>query len=119
LRGKTKFLSESGARDMIKVSVLYPNEDGKKFDHGYFTTTHLDLVQNLLTPAGLVKAEMEKGVSGADPSSPAPFVALVHLHFNSVDEVHAGFTTHGGAIMGDIANYTDIKPQIQISESLV
>ena len=104
---------------MIKVTVLYPNEEGKKFDHGYFTGSHLSLVQDLMGPMGLVKAEMEKGVSGADPNAPAPFVALVHLHFNTVDEVHAAFTTHGGPIMGDIPNYTDIKPTIQISETLL
>ena len=45
---------------MIKVTVLYPNEEGKKFDHGYWTTTHLNLVQSLLGPMGLVNGEMEK-----------------------------------------------------------
>ena len=104
---------------MIKVTVLYPNEEGKKFDHGYFTTTHLSLVQGLLGPMGLVNGEMEKGVSSADPSAPAPFIAVGHLYFNTADEVHAAFKEHGGAIMGDIANYTDIKPQFQISETLL
>ncbi|MEE3166525.1 MAG: EthD family reductase, partial [Chloroflexota bacterium] len=56
---------------MIKVSVFYPNEEGKKFDHGYWTTTHLKLVQSLLGPMGLVNGEMEKGVSGTDPNEPA------------------------------------------------
>ena len=104
---------------MIKVTVLYPNEEGKKFDHGYLTTTHLALVQGLLAPMGLVNAEMEKGVSSADPSAPAPYIAVVHLYFNTTDEVHASFKEHGGAIMGDISNYTDIKPQFQISETLL
>lgn len=104
---------------MIKVTVLYPNEEGKKFDHGYFTTTHLALVQSLLAPGGLVNAEMEKGISSADPNAPAPYIAIVHLSFNTTDEVHAAFKEHGGAIMGDISNYTDIKPQFQISETLL
>ena len=104
---------------MIKVTVLYPNEEGKKFDHGYWTTTHLALVQGLLGPMGLVNGEMEKGVSSADPSAPAPFIAVAHLYFNTTDEVHAAFKEHGGAIMGDISNFTDIKPQFQISETLL
>lgn len=103
---------------MIKVTVLYPKEEGKKFDHGYLSTTHRDLVHGLLDSMGLVKSEMEKGVSGTDPNAPPPFVALVHLYFNTAEEVHAAFTDHAGAIMGDIANYTDIKPQFQISETL-
>ena len=104
---------------MIKVTVLYPNEEGKKFDHAYWATTHLNLVQSLLGPAGLVNGEMEKGVSGTDPNSPAPFIAVAHLYFDTTDAVHEAFKIHGRAIMGDIANYTDIKPQFQISETLL
>jgi len=104
---------------MIKVTVLYPNEEGKKFDHAYWTSTHLELVQKLLGPMGLVKGEMEKGVSGTDPNAPAPFVAVGHLYFNTEEEVHTAFTSHAGEIIGDIANYTDIKPTFQISEILL
>ena len=104
---------------MLKVTVLYPNEEGKKFDHGYWTTTHLNLVQSLLGPMGLVNGEMEKGVSGTDPNAPAPFVAVAHLYFNTVEEVHAAFTNHARAIMGDIPNYTDITPMFQLTETLL
>ena len=104
---------------MIKVTILYPNEEGKKFDHGYWTTTHLALVQELFGPMGLVKGEMEKGISGTDPNSPAPYIAVNHLYFNTTEEVHAAFMAHAGAIMGDMANYTEIKPQFHISETLL
>ena len=66
-----------------------------------------------------MKAEFEKGVSGTDPNGPAPYVAVENLSFNTTDEVHVAFTTHAGEIMGDISNYTDIKPQFQISETLL
>ena len=104
---------------MIKVSVLYRNEEGKQFDHGYWTTTHLALIQDLMGPMGLVNGEMEKGVSGTDPNAPAPYIAIAHLYFNTTDEVHAAFKEHAGAIMGDISNFTDIKPELQISETLL
>ena len=104
---------------MIKVSVFYPNEEGKKFNHGYWTTTHLNLVQSLLGPMGLVNGEMEKGVSGTDPNDPPQFIAVAHLYFNTVDEVHAAFMAHARVIIGDISNYTEIKPQFQISETLL
>ena len=70
-------------------------------------------------PMGLVNTEMEKGVSSTDPNVPAPFVALGHLHFNTTEEVHSAFTAHGGELMGDIPNFTDIQPTIQISETLL
>ena len=103
---------------MIKVTVLYPNEEGRKFDLDYFVNTHLPMVQRLLGPIGLVKGEVEKGISAADPSAPAPFVVLNALYFNTTDEVHEGFKVHGREIMGDIKNYTEIQPTFQISETI-
>ncbi len=101
---------------MIKVTVLYPNEAGKKFDWDYYTGKHVPMVGQLLESGGLIRGEIDKGISGPDPSAPAPYVALAHLYFNTTDEVHAAFTTHGSQIMGDLPNFTDIQPQVQISE---
>lgn len=104
---------------MIKVTIMYPNQEGKKFDFGYWTTTHLEMVQKLLGPMGLVKGEMEKGISGTDPSAPPTYVAIGHLYFNTVKEVHEAFKAHAGTIMGDTPNYCDVQPQIQLSETLL
>ena len=101
---------------MIKVTVLYPNESGEKFDWDYMTGKHVPMVGQLLESGGLIRAELDKGISGPDPNAPAPYVALVHLYFNTTEEVHQAFSTHGSQIMGDIPNYTDIQPQVQISE---
>ena len=101
---------------MIKVTVLYPNEEGKKFDLDYFSGKHMPLVHSRLDSMGLLRTEVERGVSGADPTAPAPFVAIGVLYFNTAEEVHEGFKTHGRELMGDMSNYTDISPQFQISE---
>ena len=101
---------------MIKVSVLYPNEEGKKFDLDYFVNSHFPMVHARLDSMGLVRSEVENGLSSADPNAPAPYVAVGVLYFEKVDEVHEAFKTHGREIMGDIKNYTEVQPQIQISE---
>ena len=101
---------------MIKVSLLYAAEDGKKFDMDYYANKHMPLVHQRLDPVGLIRSEVESGISSADPNAPAPFVAIGVLYFNSADEVHEGFKTHGREIMGDLPNFTDIAPQVQISE---
>lgn len=103
---------------MIKVTVLYPNDEGKNFDFDYWAGPHMEMVHNRLGPGGLSRSELEKGVSSADPNAPAPFVAMANLYFGTADEVHEGFKTHGREIIGDIKNYTDITPQYQISEIL-
>jgi uncharacterized protein (TIGR02118 family) len=101
---------------MIRVSVLYPNQPGKKFDHKYYMEKHVPLAGNRLRPHGLIRTEIDRGISAADPKAPAPFLVVAHLFFNSVDDVHNAFRAVGREVMGDIPNYTDIQPQIQISE---
>jgi uncharacterized protein (TIGR02118 family) len=39
-----------------------------------------------------------------------------HLYFDSVEAFQAAFSPHAGAIMGDIPNYTNVQPTIQVSE---
>ena len=80
---------------MIKVTVLYPNEEGKNFDFDYWAGAHMEIVHRLLDPMGLSRSELERGVSAADPNAPAPFRAMATLYFNTEDEVHEGFKTHG------------------------
>ncbi len=104
---------------MIRVTVCYPNESGKNFDWDYYLNTHVPLVNQHLGSRGMVKIEIDKGVSGPDPSEAAPFVAIAHLTFDTVEEVHEGFKAAGREIMGDIPNFTDIKPTFQISEIVV
>lgn len=104
---------------MIRVTVAYPNEPGKKFDWDYYLNTHGPLVSEQLNGRGLLKVEVDKGISAPNPSEAAPFVAIAYLTFNTVEEVHEGFKASGREIMGDIPNFTDIKPTFQISEIVV
>jgi uncharacterized protein (TIGR02118 family) len=39
-----------------------------------------------------------------------------HLYFDSVEAFQAAFGPHAGVIMGDIPNYTNVQPTIQVSE---
>jgi uncharacterized protein (TIGR02118 family) len=101
---------------MVRISVLYPNESGKKFDHDYDVNKHMKLVRDRLTSFGLVRTEVDKGVAGGAPGSSAPYVAVGHVYVNALDGFQKGMGQHGKEIMADIANYTDIQPQMQISE---
>ena len=101
---------------MIKVSVYYPNEEGKKFNMDYYSGKHIPLVEERCGAFGLVRSEIEKGISDTDPTAPPRFVAIGVLYFETLDGVHQSFMTHGKEIMGDVPNYTDIQPQFQISE---
>ena len=100
---------------MIRVNVLYPRKDGARFDWAYYTGTHVPMVGRKLG-AALKAVSVEQGISGGSPDSPAAFVALAHLSFDSVPAFQAAFDPHAAEIMADIPNYTSIEPIIQISE---
>ncbi len=101
---------------MIRVTVLYPNEAGRTFDHDYYVNKHMALVRERLKDFGVVRTEVDRGLAGGAPGSPAPYVAIGHVYLNSLEGFQQGMGRHGKEIMGDIPNYTNIQPQIQISE---
>ena len=99
---------------MIKVSVLYPNNEGSKFDMGYYLSTHIPMVQEKLGDA-CKNIAVEEGLGGAAPGTPATYVTMAHMLFDSVETFQGAFGPHAEAIMGDLPNFTDIEPTIQIS----
>ena len=100
---------------MIKVSVMYPNNEGSKFDMAYYCNSHMPMVQEKLG-AALKGVAVEQGIGGAEPGSPPPYLALGHLLFESVEAFQTSFGPHAQVLMGDIPNYTNTQPTIQISE---
>ena len=49
----------------------------------------------------------------------ATYVGMCHIFADSVEAFQNGFGPHAKEIMGDIPNYTDIAPVMQISEVVV
>ncbi len=101
---------------MVRVTVLYPHREGAKFDHDYYARKHMTMVGERLRPFGLLRYEVDRGVGGGAPGAPAPFVAACHLYFDKAGEFEKGIAAHGKEIMADVPNYTDIRPQMQISQ---
>ena len=100
---------------MIRVSVFYPNSPDASFNLDYYANQHMQLVSDRVGSA-LKGAEVDSGLGSAVPGEPAPFVAAVHLLFDSIEDFQSAFGAHAEEIMGDIPNYTTIEPVIQISE---
>jgi uncharacterized protein (TIGR02118 family) len=78
---------------MICVSVLYP-----------------------LSSHGIVRYEIQQGLSGLGPGSEPVFACTGNLYFNAISDFQQGMAAHGAELQADIPNFTDIQPQFQISE---
>lgn len=100
---------------MIKISILYPNTG--KFDMNYYLNTHMPLsIQRISAGSGYRGVSVERGLGGAAPGSAPDFVALCHYLFDTAENFMAAFLPHAAELQGDMPNYTDIEPVIQISE---
>lgn len=103
---------------MVKVSVLYPHTDGARFDHAYYRDRHMPMVKQRLGDACLYYT-VDKGLAGGAPGAPAPFVGMCHIYCESAHAFQQAFAPHVAEIMGDVRNYTDLQPMVQISEVVV
>jgi uncharacterized protein (TIGR02118 family) len=103
---------------MIKVTVMYPNKPGARFDHAYYRDKHMPLVKARMGESCKFYT-VDKGLAGGAPGDPAPYVAICHIFCDSVEAFEGGFGPHAQEIMADIPNYTDQTPLVQISEVVV
>jgi len=100
---------------MIRVTFLYPNKPGSRFNADYYIDKHMPLAIRLLKPA-LKAVSAEIGISGAMPDSAPPNAAIASFTFESIEAFSAAVMPHYMELQSDIPNYTDIEPVVQISE---
>lgn len=99
---------------MIRVNVMYPKQDGGSFDYDYYLNTHMPLVGERWS--GVVRSmEVYRGLSGADE----PYVTIASLKFDNVEAFEQALEAHAEEIMGDIPNFSNIDPVVQIEEQLM
>lgn len=104
-------------KGMIKVAIMYPNEEGKKFDMDYYSNKHMPMVAGLFGEPLKLYA-IDKGIAGRTPDEPIPYVAIGYFYFDKLSEYQDALAPNAEKILGDIPNYTDIRPVVQISEVL-
>jgi uncharacterized protein (TIGR02118 family) len=99
---------------MIKLSIFYPNIEGKKFDKKYYLETHMPLSLKLQGDA-IKNVSVEFGISGLPGTEPT-YIAVCHFTYDSMEAFEKAFMPHADVLMKDILNYTDIENVIQFSE---
>ncbi len=102
-------------KGMVKVTIMYPNDDGKTFDMDYYSTNHMPMLANVMGDS-LKFYEIDKGISGRTPDEPIPYLAIGYLYFDTLSAYQNSFGPNAEKIVGDIPNYTNIQPVVQISE---
>ena len=84
----------------------------------YYCNKHVPMVAGLLGDA-VLGATVEKGLAGGAPGSTATYQAMGNLYFESIEMFQNSFGPNADKIMGDLPNFTNIEPVIQISEVMI
>jgi uncharacterized protein (TIGR02118 family) len=93
---------------MYRVSILYPKTEGTTFDHDYYRDSHMPLLATRLGDT-CQSWSSDKVLDG-------PFEAIGQVVVDDLAAFQAKMGEHAGEIMGDVANYTAITPQLVVSE---
>lgn len=103
---------------MIKLSVMYPTGEGKTFDMDYYLNSHIPFVAKLLGDA-VKGATVEQGLGGPVPNSPATYAAMGNMYFDSIESFQNSFGPNAPKILGDLPNFTNTEPVVQISKVMM
>lgn len=102
---------------MVKISILYPNNEGVRFDFDYYLNVHMPQSIGILSRSpGFRSVSVEQGVSGGYPDTAPRYIAMCHFEFDTFDAFLEAFMPHAEALQGDMPNYTDVEPVIQVNE---
>ena len=102
-------------KGMIKVTILYSNGDGKKFDMDYYSNKHMPMVASLLGDSSKL-FEIDKGIAGRTPDEPIPYLAIGYFYFETMSACQNSMKANSATLRADVPNYTNTQPVIQISE---
>ena len=102
---------------MFNISSIYPKKEGGTFDFDYYLNKHMPMSIDLLAKAkGFKGVSVEKGIDIEQPRIQSSYVAMCHYYFETLEDFMAAFGPHAEKLQGDIINYTNIEPTIQINE---
>ncbi|MFT5782044.1 MAG: hypothetical protein ACI9EB_001418 [Pseudomonas sp.] len=101
---------------MYCVTVLYPNLADGHFDFAYYRDKHIPMMLELLGD-NVVRTELCRGLQAVD-GSPAADLCLLSTHIHSAEQFASVMVLNSQRVLGDIPNYTNLQPIIQIDKIL-
>ena len=97
----------------MSLNVIYPNQDGAKFDIAYYRSTHIPLAMKVMKADSVIVIE---GVPMG--ASPAPYAMIAHFQFASPEALKAALDNPRMAeVRADVPTFTDIKPTVMLGKS--
>lgn len=99
----------------LSLQALYPVADGTTFDHAYYATRHMALIDEHMG-AHLLSVHASKGLSGG-PDQPAAYHAIATLVFADQAAMDAALAV-AAPVMADVPNYYNAAPVMLFGQVL-
>ncbi|SHE59373.1 EthD family reductase [Lactonifactor longoviformis] len=96
---------------MYKLTIMYPYQQGKRFDMDYYCNVHM-MDPNDVKCRG---AQIEMGICGMDEEVPPKYFCIAHSLYDTLKDLQTYFEANKKALFDDIPNFTDVQPEFQIS----
>jgi len=93
---------------MLSIAILYPRTEDSTFDMDYYTSTHMPMLADALGDAC-------QGW-GASTVKGGKWAAMGWAMVDSQEAFDAAMAEHGAKIMADVANYTNVAPEMIIGD---
>ena len=102
---------------MVNINILYPKSDGSHFDIEYYLKKHMPLsIERLSLAKGFKAVSVERGVAIKEPKIDSTYFAICRYTFETTEDFLTAFLPNAEELQGDMPNYTNIEPIIQITE---
>jgi uncharacterized protein (TIGR02118 family) len=95
---------------------MYPKTSDSHFNMDYYLNTHTPLVEACMKDFGLKEVKIIQGVGTLD-GKPPQYEVIAYLSFPSIDHLQRALAKSGSEILGDIPNFTNVQPLIQLNET--
>jgi uncharacterized protein (TIGR02118 family) len=107
-------VTNAAADPTMSLNVIYPNQEGARFDTSYYRTTHIPLAMKVMKAASVILIE---GVPNG--SAAAPYAMIAHFQFASAEALKAALANPAMAdVRADVAKFTDLKPTVMLGKTL-
>ena len=100
---------------MTRISVMYPNQMGVRFDFDYYLNRHIPLARKLLG-AAVHAVTVEQGINPGLPWPAPAYICIAHFDCASLNDYQGAIAPYAAQLENDLANYSNISPVIQVSE---
>ena len=100
---------------MIRLTVLYPNLKGSRFDWDYYINVHTAIAKERFGDVA-VRWEVDRGVEGEDQGQPPDYQVAAYITLTSLEDYRRVMEEHGEELKADFPMYTNVYPHFLISE---